>query len=298
MDSSVEREFIKEAARTRRALQKKLRRIEKGILSKNHEIQESSRHQEIEHLGELLKANFSHIRPKMTAITVTDWQQENREVTIPLDPKLGAKEQLKAYFKRSKKLKTAKEPLERALQHLENEKNRWLERLSELDLLQEKDELIHFQKKYDICKTASSPQRKGKTEEVPSSFYTFISESGLRILVGKSAQGNDLLTFQIARGDDLWLHVHGTPGSHVVIKKRDTHPVDHEAIMDAANLALYFSKVRHLVTQEHEVALTERKYVQKRKGAPKGQVMLTEYKLVRVPLDIKRIEAIKNRVRN
>lgn len=40
---------------------------------------------------------------------------------------------------------------------------------------------------------------------------------GYTILVGKSDKDNDYLTFEVAGSYDLWLHVAGYSGSHVVI---------------------------------------------------------------------------------
>lgn len=44
---------------------------------------------------------------------------------------------------------------------------------------------------------------------------------GYTILVGKSDIDNDYLTFQVAGSYDIWLHVAGYSGSHVVICVND-----------------------------------------------------------------------------
>ena len=39
------------------------------------------------------------------------------------------------------------------------------------------------------------------------------------MLIGRSNEGNDHLTLHLARPEDYWFHVHGTPGSHVVLRR-------------------------------------------------------------------------------
>jgi predicted ribosome quality control (RQC) complex YloA/Tae2 family protein len=45
------------------------------------------------------------------------------------------------------------------------------------------------------------------------------SSDGYPIYVGRSAGQNEQVTFKIAAPEDLWLHAHGIPGAHVVIKR-------------------------------------------------------------------------------
>jgi len=56
------------------------------------------------------------------------------------------------------------------------------------------------------------------------------SPDGLLVLVGKSAKDNDTLTTRLTRPYDLWFHVAGQSGSHVVVlndqrldRRRDYH---------------------------------------------------------------------------
>ena len=42
------------------------------------------------------------------------------------------------------------------------------------------------------------------------------------MLIGRSNEGNDHLTHVMARPEDYWFHVHGAPGSHVVLRRGRT----------------------------------------------------------------------------
>jgi predicted ribosome quality control (RQC) complex YloA/Tae2 family protein len=73
----------------------------------------------------------------------------------------------------------------------------------------------------------------------------FRSSSGLDILVGQDDESNDKLTFSVAHPNDIWLHVSGVSGSHVIIRcGEDGQPPDKTSIKEAAALAAWFSKMR------------------------------------------------------
>jgi len=72
----------------------------------------------------------------------------------------------------------------------------------------------------------------------------FISSAGLDILVGQDDESNDYLSLKLAKANDLWFHVAGFPGSHVVLCCADFEE-DKESIKEAAGLAAWFSKMRN-----------------------------------------------------
>ena len=289
----IENTFTQEKKRTRRALQKKINRIEKGIVEKKQTLQESQNWQATSHLGDLLKANFFKLKPKLSEITIEDFEKESTSVTIALDPLLSPQDQLKTYYLKSKKQKRAIIPLQSAILHLEGEKQKWLKIQEAFDAIDSLVQLYLFQKTHHLC--VKSVKKVPESAKDKTSFHKFYSSAGLAILVGKSARENDLLTFQVARSDDCWLHVSGMAGSHVVIRKKNQEAIDEETLLDAAHLAAYFSKARQQLNRDHEVVYTERKYVFRIKGAPKGKVSLSKSKTLRVILDPSRIAAIKVR---
>jgi len=101
----------------------------------------------------------------------------------------------------------------------------------------------------------------------PSKIYKKQIIDGYEVLIGKSAQMNDILTFDIANDNDIWLHVSGVPGSHVVIKKQDGD-IPKGVIQKAAELAFKNSKA----TGKAKVVYTERKNVIKNNNHRVGQV--------------------------
>jgi predicted ribosome quality control (RQC) complex YloA/Tae2 family protein len=109
----------------------------------------------------------------------------------------------------------------------------------------------------------------------------FTSPDGMEVLVGRTAADNDLLTFQVASQRDFWLHVAGTPGSHVVVRNPeglDTLPRD--TLRFAARLAAVHSKSKS--GGQVSVHVARVRDVKKPRGAPPGQVTLQRFRSVRV----------------
>jgi predicted ribosome quality control (RQC) complex YloA/Tae2 family protein len=107
----------------------------------------------------------------------------------------------------------------------------------------------------------------------------FASSTGLEILVGQDDESNDELTFAVAHQNDIWMHVNGAPGSHVLLRcgEAGIEP-DRQSLKEAAGLAAYFSKLR----QAGQVAVhyCRAKDVRKPRGAPAGQVTIQNEKKI------------------
>jgi predicted ribosome quality control (RQC) complex YloA/Tae2 family protein len=110
----------------------------------------------------------------------------------------------------------------------------------------------------------------------------FTSPDGMDVLVGRSASGNDLLTFRVASQGDFWLHVAGASGSHVVVRNPDgLESLPRDTLRFAASLALRHSKAK--AAGRSTVHLARVKDVGKERGAPPGQVVLRRFRSVKVP---------------
>ncbi len=93
----------------------------------------------------------------------------------------------------------------------------------------------------------------------------FISKDGFPILVGKSRDENLELSFRIARGNDLWMHVRGRPGAHVVIPVPTGKTIPLETLLDAAALCIFWSGGKGW--GKTEVDYTFKKYVKRIKDS-------------------------------
>jgi predicted ribosome quality control (RQC) complex YloA/Tae2 family protein len=92
---------------------------------------------------------------------------------------------------------------------------------------------------------------------------------GFTVYLGKDSKSNDHLTFNVADENDLWFHVKGHPGSHVVIKIKDKLPAL-EVIRKVAKLSKDNSKAKDM--ESATVIYCKRKFVKKNPGMNDGQV--------------------------
>jgi predicted ribosome quality control (RQC) complex YloA/Tae2 family protein len=117
--------------------------------------------------------------------------------------------------------------------------------------------------------------------------YRTVEIDGFTVLVGKSDEDNDALTFEVAEPHDVWMHVAGYSGSHVVIRNPEQLPALPEPVLRrAAELAAWFSKGR--AAKRVEVHVCRAGDVSKPRGLPAGKVLLARWTRLRVeprPLD-------------
>jgi predicted ribosome quality control (RQC) complex YloA/Tae2 family protein len=170
-----------------------------------------------------------------------DAEYEKSEwVSLPADPKLSPAEQIQKYYQLAR----------RRARRIEESSTR-LEALSEtlvrLDgLLLEPPPLADFKALERLERAASpatatsTPENKGPSKKAWLG-KTFVSKEGLTIMVGRSKDENLELTFKHARGNDIWMHVRGRPGAHVLIPMQPGKSPPLETLLDGAVLAIYYS---------------------------------------------------------
>lgn len=103
------------------------------------------------------------------------------------------------------------------------------------------------------------------------------SSEGTPIFVGRSAGQNEEVTWKLARPQDVWLHARGVPGAHVVI--RTDGPIGDQTLVEAAGLALYFSKAR--MESAADVTVCHRRDLRKVPGGPPGLVTVRNERTLR-----------------
>jgi len=137
------------------------------------------------------------------------------------------------------------------------------------------------------------PQTRRRRETGPSARLRprrYAASGGLEIWVGRSDEGNDHLTMRLARGKDLFLHLEGSPGSHVILRTEGRDDPPSEALLEAAELAVHFSKHRKVTRADIHVVPV--KNISKPRGAKPGLVYVTggrSLRLRREPARLKRV---------
>jgi predicted ribosome quality control (RQC) complex YloA/Tae2 family protein len=109
----------------------------------------------------------------------------------------------------------------------------------------------------------------------------FTSPDGFTVLVGRTAEDNDILSLKLASARDFWFHIAAGSGSHVVVRNPEgleRLPRDTERF--AAGLAAGYSRAR--AGGRVAVHVTTCDQVGKHRGAPAGQVSLGRYRTLQV----------------
>jgi len=128
--------------------------------------------------------------------------------------------------------------------------------------------------------------------ETSSFARSFISSDGFEILVGKKAKDNDQLSFRIAKSLDLWMHAADYPGSHVVVRNPNRKEISPKTILEAAQLAAFYSQGRNQT--KAAVHYTQKKFVNKPRGAAPGLVSLASFKTILVEPKVPKLARNEN----
>ncbi|MBP7868029.1 MAG: DUF814 domain-containing protein [Acidobacteria bacterium] len=76
-------------------------------------------------------------------------------------------------------------------------------------------------------------------------YREFHSSGGFVIIAGLDDEGNEAVSFRLAHPADHWFHVHGFPGSHVILRCPPDGPEPgRDDLQEAAAVAAWFSKMR------------------------------------------------------
>lgn len=102
---------------------------------------------------------------------------------------------------------------------------------------------------------------------------------GWEVLVGKNNRSNHIVSFEISRPHDIWMHASGCPGSHLLLRhdEKGKEP-PRDVLLTAAGIAAFFSKARN--STKVPVTVAEKRHVRRPRKAPIGQALVGEHKTI------------------
>jgi len=234
------------------------------------ELSECSRADSFLRYGELLKYASTESRSGNIA-NVLDYET-GQMVSVPLVKGKDIKESSQHYFGLYKKLKEKSKVLQTRIESSRQFLS-YLEQLAHtIDSAQDLDTIAEIREEM-IQQGLIKAKRHQPTKE---SDFKRIEYEGFKILIGKNNRQNEKLVRE-SNDKDLWLHVHESPGAHVVVKTEGKN-LPHKVLEYAAALAAYHSKARF--SSKVPVDYTLVKYVHKPKGCPPGLVLYTNYETI------------------
>ncbi|TFB12513.1 DUF814 domain-containing protein [Candidatus Marinimicrobia bacterium MT.SAG.3] len=264
---------------TRKSLRLKLNSLRERTKKQKIDLTELKDRQDWHKIGDVLMSNLHNIKTGMTEISLSDF--DGNEMVVKLNNNLSPASNAQYYYKKAKSAHSGEKKLLRAIRTGEKiipELTDLVEKLESVNTLKEWD---LFEKNF-LKKQLPVIRSNRQKQDAPSLPYReFDAPQGYTAYVGKSAKDNDKLTFKIGKKNDLWLHVQGAQGSHVVVPAlKKGVPFPRDVIVFAAQLAARHSKQKH--SGIVPVIYTQCKYVWKKKGGPPGTVHIKNEKSIMV----------------
>ena len=109
-------------------------------------------------------------------------------------------------------------------------------------------------------------------EAAMSNVRRYRAPSGKEVLVGRNSTGNEAVSLKLGQDQDVWFHVRGAPGAHVILRQQPGETASPEDTQFAADLAAFHSKMR--TGGKVDVSFTSPKHVRKPSGARLGMVTM------------------------
>ena len=246
--------------------------------ARKEELAASEKSEKLRLYGELLSANLYQVQKGDASVTVPNWYDGGREVTIPLDRRYTPSQNAQRYFKDYKKKQTAARMLAELLDAGEKEIAYLETVLYEVETASGEAALNEIRAELKGQGYLKYYKQRDKKQK-PADFLRFTSSDGFEILVGRNNAQNDRLTLHTARGKDLWFHVQKAPGSHCVVMSQGRDIPD-TTRQEAAELAVLYSSQNG--GAKVPVDTTEVKNIWKASGAKPGMVLYEVYTTVYV----------------
>jgi predicted ribosome quality control (RQC) complex YloA/Tae2 family protein len=279
LEKEAEKRFQGEAQGARNKIKQELSRNEKLSEKLRGDLSGHGDPEKWKRSGDLLLANVTTARRDREKIYVTDYYDENMpEIAIEADINQTVSEAAEKFFKLYTKARNARVEIAKRLRIVEAEIGRLKlkkERIEAAIAGRDETALDEF-----LAPKAKAPVRDKKKNRDFTGARRFVSSEGFEILVGKGAKDNDFLTFRVAKSLDLWMHAADYPGSHVVVKNPSRQEIPPRTLLEAAQVAAFYSQARE--QPKAAVHYTQKKFVNKPKGAVLGLVSLSSFKTILV----------------
>ncbi|HEY8122459.1 MAG TPA: NFACT RNA binding domain-containing protein [Myxococcota bacterium] len=297
------------ARRVAQALRRQRSAIERKLRLAGEDAARGAEASTWKRYGELVAAHLSGLKLGDRVLRASDFAT-GEPVEVPLDATKTPADNKDELFRRAKKA-------ERTASKAAQEVAEAADRLAQLAALEARvaaagedaDAFVRLAQEPELARLLErlAPQpaaaRKGPEKSrrewrlgknvLPTRLSPKVYETsdGLEVWVGKNDDGNDVLSTRLARGNDLFFHLEGNPGSHVVLRTEGKgEDAPQESVLEAAELAVHFSKAKNATRASVHVAPI--KNVSKPSGAKPGLVYVTRGKTVQLRRDPARLARV------
>ena len=243
------------------SVQKKIDSMSEILNSLEDKDELMKKSEEFASYGSLLLANLANFKGYEREISLNDFDGNEIKLTLSDTPKNSANE----FYSRSKKLRAKALGVEIEKRNL-SEKIEFLEGLK--SLLKEAKSAYELE---ILSPKNKAKQRESQIKDVSENAEIFYVRE-FKILVGRNEKGNINL-LDLAKKDDIWLHLKDAPSAHVIIKTNKSK-VPEDVLEMAAKFCVEFSVKG---ASRYEVDYTKRENLRRENGA---NVTYTNYKTI------------------
>lgn len=271
-NNSLRDRINQKASGFKKILNTKLNRLTNKYIAMNDELLNNQSKEDLKIFADLLSINIYKIEKGMKKVSVENIYDNMNEIEILLDEKKSPRENIEAYYKKYKKLKTADEIIKTELPKIEEEMKYIKQILETIEIITELNELSEIEEELiSLGYVRKSKKNKQKLEK--SKPYVFETDSGALIYVGKNNLQNENLTLKFANKNDIFFHAQDVPGSHVILRGANLTENDYKIAGFLAGYYSYFKNEGYA-----NVDYTEKKHIRKAKGTGLGMVYYDNYK--------------------
>lgn len=254
--------------RLRSELKNEIEKLENRISAASQHVTGAEDLNQLKRSGDLILAHLNEIKPGQETLQCANFFGDGATETIKLNPNLNGSQNAQFFYRQFAKsrsrLTAASAACTEATKRLETVRSHSeaVERASDSEELRRlKDNLIG-RKQSELPKSTSARQNDNNKKKSKAKIVSLTSSDGWTIYVGRNRHENDQLLSRLAQPNDLWLHVLGQGGAHVLIKvpaSKQEPPLN--TIKEAAQVAARLSKAS--TGSKVRVVYTQCKHVKK-----------------------------------
>jgi|SRR5438132_2564943 len=296
-----------------RALRRHHARLTRKVEGLQSDLAEARRAPELRTSAETLLSYLRQVPPRAALVVLPDPLDQARSLTIALDPRIAPQANAARYFKRAAKAERGLQAVPPRLAATQAEAHALEVLLARAAALEEgasdsarpDDPALDQDLEAALAGLPPAKRRSLGVTAAPSSRAAASRAAGSRprafrpdvparlqprrlktaegwdVLIGRSNEGNDYVTHQLARSEDYWMHVHGAAGSHVVIRRgKGANEPSKRTLEEVASWAAFYSQAR--TAGKVPVIVTRKKYVRKPRKGPPGLALCTNEKTLMV----------------
>jgi len=215
--------------------------------------------------GDLILAHLTEIESGQEVLETEDIFAGNggSKIKIKLNPSLSSAQNAQTYYRQYAKSRARHGAASQSVSEAQSRRANLEAQLAQVDAAKDLHELrtlkenISGRKPHEIAKPKVKPKKGGD-----SKILSVQSTDGWTIYVGRNRNENDYLLSRLAQPNDLWFHVLGQGGAHVLIRiPSSKQEPPQTTIFEAAQIAARLSKAVH--GSKVRVVYTQCKYVRK-----------------------------------